>query len=161
MKKMLLDTSVIYRSDLNFSDGSYVVTNNVLQEVRDETVKSVLNSAINKGEMVVEEPGNDYIKKVREVAGETGDIQRLSDVDIELIALALEKKYLLLSDDYSIQNMCRHLGIKYGRGMRDGINERLEWFMLCEGCGRRIPYDAAMKECSVCGSELRKKAVSS
>ncbi|MEA1925556.1 MAG: ribonuclease VapC [Candidatus Altiarchaeota archaeon] len=161
MKKRLLDTCVINRSELNFSDGSYVITNNVLSEVRDETVKSILQSALRAGRIMVEEPGARYIKEVREKAGETGDLQRLSDTDIELIALALEKKYLLLSDDYSIQNMCKHLDIEYGGGVQDGISKKLKWFMVCEGCGRRIPYDAAMKECSVCGSEFRKKAVSS
>ncbi len=161
MKKKLLDTSVIYRSDLDFSAGSYVITNKVLLEIRDETVKSVLYSALRKGKMDVEEPGSGYIKKVREKAGETGDLQRLSDTDIELIALALERRYLLLSDDYSIQNMCRHLDIEYLGSIQDGIKSMLEWFMVCEGCGRRIPYDATMKKCSVCGSGLRRKGVSS
>ena len=161
MKKRLLDTSVINRSELDYSDGGYVTTNKVLSEVRDETAKSVLESAIVGGLIEVEEPGSGFIKKVGEKAGETGDLQRLSDTDLELVALALEKKYLLLSDDYSIQNMCKHLGIEYGGGVHEGISKKLKWFMVCEGCGRKIPYDASMKECSVCGSEYRKKAVSS
>ncbi len=161
MKKKLLDTSVINRSDLNYSDGGYVTTNKVLSELRDETAKSVLESAIAGGLIKVEGPGSGYIKKVREKAGETGDLQRLSDTDLELIALALEKNYLLLSDDYSIQNMCKHLDIEYGGGVQEGIKRKLKWFMVCEGCGRKKPYDPDIKECSVCGSRLRKKAVRS
>ena len=40
----------------------------------------------------------------------TGDLTRLSPVDLEVLALALSTGQKLFTDDYSLQNVCRHLG---------------------------------------------------
>ncbi|OYT26801.1 MAG: hypothetical protein B6U97_03065 [Candidatus Altiarchaeales archaeon ex4484_96] len=161
MKKKLLDTSAIYRSDLNLSEGGYVTTNRVLDEVRDDTAKSVLNSALSSGALLIEMPSPEYVKKTEIKAKETGDLGRLSDVDLELLALAWEKKYLLVSDDYSIQNMCMHLDIQYMTGSAKGITNRVKWSMICSGCAREYEYNIKNKICPVCGSDLVKKALRS
>ncbi len=159
MKKKLLDTSAIYRTNLDFSQGSYVITNNVLLEITDEITKSVIDSALRNGRIELDEPRPEYLEKVRKAAEKTGDIGRLSGTDIELLALALEKKdYFIVTDDYSIQNMCKNLNIGYERSVQDGIKRKLSWCMVCEGCGRRYDYSTKLMECEICGSKLIKKA---
>ena len=48
-----------------------------------------------------------------EAATRTGDISGLSQVDLEVLALAIEMKELLYTDDYRMQNVCRFLGLPF------------------------------------------------
>ncbi len=83
----------------------------------------------------------------------TGDSRRLSETDIEVLALALELGYQIVTDDYSIQNLATVLGVPF-RGLdQKGIGAVFEWEARCKGCGKRFP--AAVKECDICGSETR------
>jgi UPF0271 protein len=83
----------------------------------------------------------------------TGDSRRLSDTDKELLALALDLGYELMTDDYSIQNVARSMGIPV-RGMdQKGIAEIFEWQAKCKGCGKLFPAD--VRVCDVCGSNTR------
>lgn len=50
---------------------------------------------------------NESIEKVRSAAERTGDIDRLSPTDSQVLALALELSAPLISDDYSIQNVSK------------------------------------------------------
>ena len=63
--------------------------------------------------MVVTEPSSASLAQVRDAAKGTGDDARLSPTDIEVLALAMELKAVLLTDDYSIQNLARVIGVQY------------------------------------------------
>jgi len=158
MKKKVLDTSAILRSNLDFSDGCYVITDNVIHEIKDEIIKSVIDSGIRNGRIEIKTPDDDFLKRVKEEAEKTGDLNRLSDTDIELIAIALENDYTIVTDDYSIQNMCKCLKIDYEKNIHDGIKRKLKWSMICEGCGREYDYKTNISKCEICGSYLRKRA---
>ena len=99
------------------------------------------------------EPSPENLEKIRETAEKTGDIGRLSNTDIDILALGLELGATILSDDYSIQNVAKVLGIDYRGGAEKGITEVYNWHWRCRGCGRF--FDEEAKECPVCGSELR------
>ena len=43
----------------------------------------------------------------------TGDFARLSDVDIDVLALALEVEAVLVTDDYRLQNCYKHAGVRW------------------------------------------------
>ena len=93
------------------------------------------------------------IGKVRGAAETTGDISRLSDTDIDVLALALELDAIILTDDYSIQNLARILHVKYQEGVESGIREVFEWNYKCTGCART--YENELAECPICGSKLK------
>lgn len=101
----------------------------------------------------ISEPTKASLDKVNKAAESTGDKGRLSPVDIEVLALALDMDGLLLTDDYSIQNLARFIGIKYqGVGMK-GIQKIIRWKYRCRGCGR--VWDKEYPDCPVCGSPLK------
>ncbi len=103
--------------------------------------------------MVVTEPSSASLVKVREAAKGTGDDARLSPTDIEVLALALELNAVLLTDDYSIQNLARVIAVEYrGVGMK-GIKEVMTWKYRCTGC--RKVWDQNHPDCPICGSALR------
>ena len=98
-------------------------------------------------------PSSGSMKKVKELATETGDDARLSPVDMEVLALAIDLKGIILTDDYSIQNLARVLGLKYKTVGFKGIEEVIHWKYRCRGCGRI--FDKNMPDCPICGSQLR------
>lgn len=103
--------------------------------------------------LMVSEPSSASMEKVKEAAARTGDDARLSPVDMEVLALALEVKGVVLTDDYSIQNLARVLHLEYKAVGLRGIKEVIVWKYRCRGCGR--VYETNMPDCPICGSALR------
>ena len=99
-------------------------------------------------------PSAASVKKICETSIQTGDAPRLSEADKEILALAYDMKDtgLLLTDDYSIQNVARRLGIKYSSVTQKGIRRVRRWGYQCSGCGRSSDTGG---ECLVCGSPMR------
>lgn len=101
----------------------------------------------------ISSPSPGAIDAVRRAASRTGDDARLSPTDIEVLALALDLEAELLTDDYSMQNIARVMGLKYrGVGMK-GIKEVVRWKYRCTGCRRE--WEENHPDCPICGSSLR------
>jgi len=149
----VLDTSGILHSDMDFSSSGYFIPNSILRELRDENAKLMVEQGIRNGYIRIRDPNVRSIEKVKETAKETGDLQRLSEADIEVIALALENKAEIVSDDYSIQNVARILKLRYHTMAQRGIKKQYKWGKVCPSCG--LKYTAEFKVCKVCGSRLR------
>jgi UPF0271 protein len=104
-------------------------------------------------------PSQGSLDKIKQVTFETGDSQRLSDVDKELLALALdinknkEEQAVILTDDYSIQNVAQTLGIKFENVSQTGITKRFKWIYRCRGCGRK--FKEHIHICPVCGASTK------
>lgn len=149
----VLDSSAAIRSDSNYSSGGYLTPNSVMEELRTDESRLAVELAVEKELVRVLDPGEEYVKEVTEAASVTGD--SLSSADVDVLALALEHNATVLSDDYGIQNVARRLGVKYHPVAQQGIKKELTWVMKCPGCGRK--YDITKSECSVCGTQLKKK----
>lgn len=93
------------------------------------------------------------MKKVAEAAAKSGDAGRLSPVDMSVLALALDVSGTILSDDYSIQNVARIMGIPFTPVGQNGIRKVEKWNYQCVGC--RKWYKEKSEECPVCGSAMK------
>ncbi len=102
----------------------------------------------------VVEPDSKFIEKVVEIAKRTGDYNVLSPTDIDVIALALQEKATIITDDYAIQNVASFLGLKFESGEMRGIKEKRRWKWKCESCGRY--FSKFHETCPVCGGRLRR-----
>jgi len=159
-KIVIVDTTVFITGYIisNLNDISVVTVPEVVSELSSEN-KIFLERALSNN-MRIEPSKDDMIEYVKDVARRTGDINKLSDTDISLIAKALEynkkKDVVILSDDYAIQNVCSRIGIKSGGILQRGIKEEIVWKKKCVGC-KRI-YDEG-DICPVCGSDLKIKVV--
>ncbi len=105
------------------------------------------------GERVkVEEPLPYFIKKVRRTLREIGET-RLSAADVSVLALALQKRLPLVTDDYHLQNVALYLGIPvYDTGF--GLIKRIvKYVWKCEACGREYP--PGTRVCKVCGGRVK------
>jgi UPF0271 protein len=149
-ERLVLDTSALFSMEDLPRDADVFVTPSVLEELRKYEDRRVERW----GELLrTSEASKASIKKVREAAGRTGDIARVSPTDVEVLALAIDLGAILLTDDYSIQNLAAYLGVPYRPVGLKGIRKVLKWRYKCTGCGR--VFDKEMPECPVCGSPLR------
>lgn len=152
MKGYVLDTSVLYYGK-DLPDGfECVITPGVVKELEKEGMGERLELLM-ATKIRVSSPSERSMKKIREASENTGDSRRLSETDKEILALALDLGYELLTDDYSIQNVARVLGVS-AKGMdQKGISQVFEWQAKCRGCGKVFAAD--VRTCDICGSETR------
>ncbi len=104
--------------------------------------------------IAIASPGEEAMEEVEMAAIETGDRSRLSQVDREVIGLALEIGGKIFTDDYSIQNMARFLGIEYETVGQEGIKKIFKWKLKCTSCGR-VLASQELNDCPICGGNLR------
>ncbi len=129
-----------------------LTTPDVIRELKRKGMTLELRSFI-EVKVTVASPSKGGMEKVMEAALESGDSERLSPTDMGLLALALDEKATILTDDYSIQNLAMGLGIDYKGVMFPEITKRVSWRYRCVGCGRR--YEDHSDVCEICGSKLR------
>ena len=150
----IIDTSVIICGALPFIDGKIATIKEVIEESKDYKSKVMIDTAIIQKRVQIKEPTFDSIKKVKD------EIRRiscnLSETDTKLIALTFDHKdqAILLSDDYSVQNIASLLNLEFSSVKERGIREAIEWKFQCIGC-KKI-YDTTHKTCTECGSKLRR-----
>lgn len=148
--RLVLDTSALL-SGREF-EGELFITPGVLRELRKQGTTPQLDAFLDAKVRVLT-PGNQSLKKISAKADETGDTRRLSPTDVSLLALAVELEAALVTDDYSIQNVAKALGISYEAVMQSPIEEEVHWRYRCTGCLKFWPewHDA----CPVCGASLK------
>lgn len=148
MKTYVIDSSAIFLRKAIYQN--MVTVPEVVAEILDET--SMLYFSIKN--LKVEEASDESIREALRAASRTGDIHKLSETDIKVLAKALDearKGYdvVLVTDDYAIQNVAMYLGIKFEGILHRLISKEFKWVKVCRGCGRKIDSDV----CPVCGSE--------
>ncbi|RLI30100.1 DNA-binding protein [Candidatus Bathyarchaeota archaeon] len=119
-------------------------------------------AAVDVGEVKVLEPDERFVREARLASRRVGDERSLSEVDLKLVALALELRSrgyrpLLATDDYAVQNVASQAGIEHVSLATLGITHRLYWILQCPACRRTYPPDLQEKRCPVCGTELKRK----
>jgi UPF0271 protein len=134
-----------------------------LDEIRNRNTKAILEMAIKMGRMKVRAPSETYVNKVKKETKKTGDYSKLSLIDIKVLALALEFQDenwnpIIMTDDYSIQNVASSLNVEYKAVTEAGIRAQLRWKIFCPGCGTEYPPDTTLKKCDVCGTKLKRKS---
>ncbi|MDH5438876.1 MAG: hypothetical protein OEX76_08280 [Candidatus Bathyarchaeota archaeon] len=120
------------------------------------------NTAIESGRLRVRTPNTRFFNRVKEASKTVGDLRFLSEVDMQVLALALELKTtgrhpLIVTDDYSIQNVANQISVNFTSLMTFGIRFKLHWILYCPACHRKYPPDYKPKRCEVCGTQLKRK----
>jgi len=120
------------------------------------------NAAIENRKLTVRSPKNSVFQEIQEASRKVGDMRYLSEADLQVLALALELKGrglspLIVTDDYSIQNVANKIDVKFTSLMTFGIKFRFKWILYCPACFRKYPSDYKFKICEVCGTELKRK----
>jgi len=135
----------------------------VLNELLPETTEWLRCSvAEQSGKLKILQPSKEFVNKIKSLSTSMGDIRILSDADVQILALALElksegKSPIIVSDDYSIQNVAERMGLKYKSLATFGIRYQFDWILYCPACHRKYPSGYVGESCGVCGTTLRRK----
>ncbi len=119
-------------------------------------------AAIETGKLRIRSPKTAFFQDIQEASRKIGDIHYISEVDSQVLALALELKVsgltpVIVTDDYSLQNVASKIDVEFTSLLTFGIRFRFNWILYCPACFRKYPSDYKCKSCQVCGSELKRK----
>ena len=159
-RTFIIDTSAILSGKpINLDNAIMITTSGVSNELKPGGRDyQILQFLIEKG-LTIHYPSKKSIDKIRTISNETGDIDRLSEADMEVLSLALDintdssKEAVILTDDYSIQNVAHTLNIKFESISQRGITKKFIWSRRCLGCGKNFKEN--LKTCPICGSATK------
>lgn len=160
-KIFILDTSaVLSGKQLSFEDAQLITTTNIEEEIKPggRDYKNYLY--LKEKCLIFRKPSDDSLGKIMEISKKTGDIDRLSIFDREILAIAFDEnkqkdaEVVILTDDYSIQNLATILKIKFISINQDGITKKFKWTNRCRGCGKKFKDN--IRICPICGSYTKK-----
>jgi UPF0271 protein len=162
MKKQIfiIDTSAILSGKpINLDNANMITTPSISKELtsggRDYRIFQFLKE---KG-LTIQSASKKSINKIKKIADETGDEERLSSADFEILALALDinknddEEAVILTDDYSIQNVANTLNIEFRGFSQRGITKKFKWHYRCPGCGKQ--FNESIRICSICGTKTK------
>jgi len=120
------------------------------------------NAAIENRKLTIRNPKSSVLQEILEASRKVGDMRYLSEADLQVLALALELKGrglspLIITDDYSIQNVANKIDVEFTSLLTFGIKFRFKWILYCPACYRKYPPDYKFNICEVCGTTLKRK----
>ncbi|MDM7934877.1 MAG: hypothetical protein QUS08_05750 [Methanothrix sp.] len=130
-------------------EGVLITVPAVEAELKDLASRSRLHIV----EAHVESPSSRSQRRARSAASKTGDISVLSSADLDLLALALEYGAVLATDDYALQNVALHLGLKVEPIGQPRIRRELRRVQRCLACGKAFEGEA----CPDCGTPAQRR----
>ena len=162
VKVLILDSSALLGGfKPHLVKQELYVTSGVFNEIKSSEANKNLNLAFEQGKIFVRDPSDDSLKEISDFSQESGDSFVLSKVDKSILALALDLKKqnktpVILTDDYSMQNVARMLNLEYDTIMESGIRKKINWKIVCPACGLEYPQGKKQSTCKVCGTPLKR-----
>jgi len=161
---MVLDTSAFVAGFDPFSVREEQIAPPKVEEEVKRNAMTLLrfSMAVENGRLKIFAPSQEFMNKVKASATSVGDSFFLSETDKQVLALAMEIKARgdtpqIVTDDYSIQNVAKQLGLEYVSLVTFGIKRLLTWIRYCPACHRTYPANFKTKECTICGTALKRK----
>ncbi len=159
--KLIVDISAITAGYMARAADNAYTTGEILREAKAPETMLRVRALIEAGRLAVRDPRKQAKNAVINLARRTGDLQRLSKADISLVALAYDVKLagqtpIVLTDDYTLQNICSRLGIKWKPVRTRGIKDVVNWILHCPACKRNFQPRIKAVECPVCGTKLKR-----
>jgi UPF0271 protein len=153
----VLDATAFYAGIPFTSNDSFITTSAVYDEIQHIKKKQgILEMLQQTNRLQIRDPSDEFISIVKNAADKTGDSTTISEQDISIVALALENKIELITDDFAVTNVARQLKIQTLPLMTQGISTVGKWIIYCSMCGKEFSKE---KECPICGSRLNRKLI--
>jgi UPF0271 protein len=148
--KKVLDTSAFF-SGLEYQDELYT-TWSVVAELKDLSSK-IRFDLFREGGLEVIDPEAPALARAREASFAAKEQEALSETDIDVLALAVQLDAAVVTDDYALQNVARHLGVAV-IPLRQKKTAGIRWKYRCTGCGK---YGTGPGDCPICGAPVKRR----
>jgi UPF0271 protein len=132
----------------------FFTTQGVASELKDSRSQMNLDVLKYSDRLKFSSPQNKLIEEVKKRIKLIDQQTPLSQVDIEVLALTLQIKGVLISNDLNLQNAALHLNIPIKVISGKKITHLRKWQLKCKSCGKEIINGA--KVCPICGGALKR-----
>ena len=151
----ILDASAFYAGVPFRSSDIWYTTSQVFDEIKHiKKNHDALGTLLETNRLKIREPDQKSIETATQAAKKTGDYHQLSKQDMSIIALCIENKGEIVTDDFAISNVAKNLGLTISPIMTKGIKDVGKWIHYCPGC--RTNHSKGT-ECPACGTPLKRK----
>jgi len=153
----IIDSSAFYAGIPFRSTSEFYTTSLIFDEIKHiKKNHGAIDILLTTNRLKIQDPSSEFIERVKKESKKTGDFNQLSKQDISIIALCLQLKGELVTDDFAISNVSKNLDIKVSPLMTSGIKDVGTWIHYCPGC--RKNFDSG-SECPLCGTSLKRKLI--
>ena len=159
----ILDTSAFIQgyNPTNSEIEQYTVPF-VYAEIHEEIARLRYESARSSGQLKERVPSAKSMDVIEQIATQSGEAHFLSNTDKQILSLALDlksegKNPVIISDDYSVQNMAQKLRFKFQARGTKGIKKEINWVIYCPGCKKKFNILSTDNKCPICGTQLKRK----
>ena len=151
----ILDASAFYVGIPFASSEKSLTTPDVFNEIKHiKKDHKAIEMILETKRLEIMIPELEYINKVLFKSKTTGDFQNLSKGDISVIALCLQLKGELVTDDFAVSNLAKQLNLTVVPVMTTGITRIANWIYFCSGCEKTF---SEISKCPICGNKLSRK----
>ena len=151
----ILDASAFYAGVPFRTSEDCFTTSLVYDEIKHiKKNHDALGTLLETNRLKIREPDSESTKRAINASKETGDFPQLSKQDMSVIALCIETKGEIITDDFAISNVAKNLELKISPIMTKGIKDVGRWVHYCPGC--RTNHSSGT-ECPACGTPLKRK----
>lgn len=159
MASRVLDATSFYAGIPFASQEQSFTTPLVFEEIKHiKKSHDAVQALIDLDRLKIIEPDQENTNFVLEKAKNTGDLSELSKEDISILALCVQLNGELVTDDYTVANVAKHLNLKVIPIMTKGISKILDSAYICPACNKVFEK---ISNCPICGSKLKKKSAQS
>ena len=156
MASRVLDATSFYAGIPFSSQEQSFTTPLVFEEIKHiKKSHDAVQALIDLDRLKIIEPEQENTNFVLEKAKNTGDLSDLSKEDVSVLALCVQLNGELVTDDYTVSNVAKHLNLKVIPIMTKGISKVLDSVYLCPACNKVFER---ILNCPICGSKLKKKS---
>ena len=163
----VLDTSALLSWPIDKLEGCICASTQINELENLDKNRSMLLETVR---IVWKSPSEEGIGLAKSTSQSSGDLPRLSDVDLDILGVCFDLKlsgddFTLFSDDYRVQNVARFANFKVKSINTKGVSSVWIWEAKCIGCratskltkepkrGRK----GSVMDCEICGSEMKLK----
>ena len=163
MAKEVLDTGALISWPIIRLNGCYAIPSQKMELCKIYPEKEI---EIESAKLIWINPDERSLKIATDLAIETGDMAGLSEIDLGILALSINLKSTLVTDDYRLQNLAEKAGLEWKTVSTKGIKEIWKWELRCVACKKMYPQPEKPNqkksdwgECGDCGSKLKLKKI--